>query len=69
MAKLPRYMTIKFRGNKPFVNTAIVIKPWGIPFLVFNCLRRRFEMRWYYWLLYPYLCFIVWRGFAYDKTQ
>lgn len=60
MAKLPRYIKLKpCPGRVNALTYTMTIKRWGVPFLVFKVLKERFNLKWYHWLWYPFLCFIV----------
>lgn len=60
MAKLPKYMKLKHEGN---FNYTLIIKKWGIPFLLFKTIKRNFKLKWYQWIIfYPYICFKAIRG-------
>lgn len=57
--KLPFYLkgeTIKGSGTVSEIQFKITIRKIGIPILVFKTLRSRFDLKWYQWLWYPYLC-------------
>ena len=58
MAKLPKYMTLEFKGKKAFIH----IKKWGIPVLMFQTMREFEGLKWYHWLLYPKICVKALRG-------
>ena len=62
MAKLPKYLKteIYMEENSHSVHkifAKVTIKKWSMPFFIFKCLKERFNLKWYHWLLYPYLCF------------
>lgn len=57
MARLPAYLKlIPVQGAKGIV-FRLKIKRWGLPILIFQVMRERFDFPWYYWLACPYLCF------------
>ena len=58
MAKLPKYMTLEFKGSKAIVH----IKKWGIPVWMFQAMLKMEGLKWYHWLLYPKICFKAMRG-------
>ncbi|MGF7059285.1 hypothetical protein [Brassicibacter mesophilus] len=60
MAKLPKYMKLKYLGDLKF---NVRIKKWGIPIIVFKAMKN-FELKWHQWFLYPYFCIKFYRGFA-----
>ncbi len=67
--KIPKYMKIEPMPNclKPALSYTVSIKRWGIPILIFKCMKERLELPWYYWLLYPYFCLkflFTWKGEA-----
>lgn len=60
MSKLPRYMKLKHEGN---FNYTLIIKKWGIPFLLFKAIKKNYEFKWYHWFtLYPYVCLRIMFG-------
>lgn len=61
MAKLPKYLKLEPISATQY---KLVIKKWGIPILVYKCLKENFELKWYQWLFYPYLCFKIMRSAA-----
>lgn len=65
MAKLPRYMELKPvpNGLKPSLTYKLTIKRWGVPIIIYKCLKKC-ELKWYMWPLYPYVCFKVLRGYG-----
>lgn len=60
MAKLPRYMKLKYLGDLKF---NVKIKKWGIPIIVFKAMNN-FELKWYQWFLYPCFCIKFYKDFA-----
>jgi hypothetical protein len=39
------------------LNAVIQLKKWGYPFLIFKVLKESSKLKWYQWLMYPYICF------------
>lgn len=63
--KMPRYIKVEPVRDK--LAFKITIKRWGLPILIYKCMKERFEFPWYYWLLYPYVCLkalFAWKGEA-----
>lgn len=59
MAKPPKYIKIEAvpKGCHHSLSVKITIKKWGFPIIIYQCLKENFQLKWYHWLLYPYLCF------------
>lgn len=53
MAKLPGYLKIGYGNNRKFVLT---IKKWGYPILIYKVLKERYSLKWYQWVMYPFVC-------------
>ena len=58
MAKIPKYMSLKFEKTM----FTISIKKWGLPLLIFGAMRKFDGLKWYHWLLYPKICSRAFRG-------
>ena len=56
MAKVPWYIKLETNIKGGRLKATFKIRRWGIPVLVYKCLKENFDLKWYQWLLYPYLC-------------
>ena len=54
--KLPSYIKMKTEFENGHLNAIVQLKKWGYPFLILKVLRENFELKWYQWLMYPYIC-------------
>ena len=54
--RLPSYIKMKTVFQNGQLNAIIRIKKWGYPVLILKVLRENFELKWYQWLMYPYIC-------------
>jgi hypothetical protein len=54
--KLPRYIKLKTKFKNGHLNAIIQLKKWGYPFLIFKTLKESHKLKWYQWLMYPYIC-------------
>jgi hypothetical protein len=55
--KFPSYIDAKPDWKTMTMN--VKVKKWGMPILLFKALKKNFTLKWYQWLLYPYLCFKI----------
>ena len=58
MAKLPKYIKVRWETHNPFT-ARITVKSWGMPILIYQVLKKRFQIKWWQWIFYPYFCFRV----------
>jgi len=57
--KAPDYMKItidKKGSNDNCINYTVTIKRKDMPRAIREILKERYSLKWYHWLLYPYIC-------------
>jgi hypothetical protein len=57
--KAPDYMKItmdKKSSDNGCINYTVTIKRKDVPRLIREVLKERYSIKWYHWLLYPYIC-------------
>lgn len=53
MAKLPSYLKVEW---KPGLKGVVIIKRWGLPIIIFKTLKKYYNLKWYQWFIYPWIC-------------